>query len=353
MGSKWLIYGAYGYTGELIAREAVRRGLTPVLAGRNLQKVKVLAAELGLEMRVFPAEAAAASQLRDIDILLHCAGPFSETSEPMIEACLKARTHYLDITGEIPVFEHTHAQHGRAVDAGIVLCSGVGFDVIPTDCTALRLKELLPDATRLALGFDSDSGISPGTFKTMIQGLGSGSAVRRGGKLVAVPLGSQQRTIDFGRGSRSAIGIPWGDVATAFYTTGIPDISTWIPMAKPAAAAARTSGILRPVLSAPAVQQTLRKWVEQKVAGPDQERRANAPAYIWGEAVNAAGVRKTARIQTANVYDLTVYGALEVCRRLLEEEHAPGSWTPAKLFGAKLVEELPGSGKFEVETFYP
>jgi short subunit dehydrogenase-like uncharacterized protein len=353
MGTKWMIYGAYGYTGELIAREAVHRGLEPVLAGRNAKKLESLAGELGLEMRAFPADPAAAPQLDDIDVLLHCAGPFSETSGPMIEACLVSRTHYTDITGEIPVFEHTHAQHARAVDAGIVICCGVGFDVIPTDCAALKLKQLLPDAAHLALGFDSDSGISPGTFKTMIQGLGSGSAVRRYGKLIPVPLGSQQRTIDFGRGSRSAMGIPWGDVATAFYTTGIPNISTWIPMAKPVAAAARASSISRPLLSAPAVQKALRKWVEQNISGPDQELRTNSPAFIWGEAVNAAGVRKTVRIQTANVYDLTVYGALEVCRRLLEEENAPGSWTPASLFGAELVEGLPGSGKFETETFYP
>lgn len=353
MKTKWMIYGAYGYTGELIAREAVRRGMEPVLSGRNPQKLEALASELNLEMRIFPAVASAAVQLQDIDVLLHCAGPFSETSAPMIEACLIAQTHYLDITGEIPVFEHTHTQHARAVDAGIVLCSGVGFDVIPTDCVALRLKQLLPDALQLALGFDSDSGISPGTFKTMIQGLGSGSAMRQNGNLVSIPLGSQRRIIDFGRGSRSAMGIPWGDVATAFYTTGIPNISTWIPMAKPISAAARFSGVLRPLLSAFAVQKALRQWVEQNVAGPEQEFRESSPAFIWGEAVNAAGVRKTVRIQTANVYDLTVYGALEVCSRLLKEEFEPGSWTPSRLFGAELIEQLPGSGKFETETFYP
>lgn len=353
MKTKWMIYGAYGYTGELIAREAVRRGMEPVLAGRNPQKLEPLASELNLEIRTFPADASATMHLEDIDVLLHCAGPFSTTSEAMIEACLTARTHYLDITGEIPVFEHTHRQHARAMDAGIVLCSGVGFDVIPTDCTALRLKELLPDATHLALGFDSDSGISPGTFKTMIEGLGSGSAERRGGRLVSVPLGSQQRMVDFGRGKRSAMGIPWGDVATAFYSTEIPNISTWIPMKKSVSIAARTSSIFRPLLSAPTVQKPLTKWVEENIQGPDQDLRANSPAFIWGEASNESGIRKTARIQTANVYDLTVYGALEVCSRLLQEGYEPGSWTPARLFGSDLIEQLPGSGNFEIETFYP
>lgn len=353
METKWLIYGAYGYTGELIAREAVQRGMNPILAGRNARKLKALAAELSLEMRAFPASVHAAGQLEDIDVLLHCAGPFSQTSEPMIEACLRSHTHYLDITGEIAVFEHAFSQHDRAQEAGIVLCSGVGFDVIPTDCAALRLKELLPDATELALGFDSDSGISPGTLKTMVQGLGSGSAVRQNSALLTVPLGSQQRMIDFGRGRRPAMGIPWGDVSTAFHTTGIPTISAWIPMARTAAAAARISGILRPLLSAPVVQKGMTNWVEQHVEGPKQELRENSPAFIWGEASNAAGVRLVVRIRTANVYDLTVYGALEICSRLLSEEFEAGSWTPSRLFGSELIEMLPGSSKFETETYYP
>ena len=45
---EWLIYGANGYTGELIAREARKRGMTPILAGRSQESVASLAGELGL-----------------------------------------------------------------------------------------------------------------------------------------------------------------------------------------------------------------------------------------------------------------------------------------------------------------
>ena len=353
MNGKWLIYGAYGYTGRLIVQEAVRRGLHPVIAGRNAEKLAPLAAQFQLETRAFPLDSTTAEHLLDVDLVLHCAGPFNETSRPMIEACLESGAHYLDITGEIPVFEYTHAQHERAQAAGVVLCSGVGFDVIPTDCTALKLKELLPDAEQLALGFDSDSGISPGTYKTAIRGLGSGSAVRRNGHITAVPIGSQHRRIDFGRGSKSAIGIPWGDVATAFHTTGIPNISTWIPMPRPAIFGARLSNLVRPLLAARPVQEKLSMWVEQNINGPDETLRKNSPAFIWGEATNPDGVRKSVRIQVANVYDLTVYGALETVKRLLEGSFPSGSSTPARLFGPSLIETLPGSGKFEIDVFYP
>src|SRR3546814_18073465 len=99
----------------------------------------------------------------------------------MIEACLQAKAHYLDITGEISVFEHAQTQDARAKAAGIVVCPGVGFDVIPTDCVAAALKAALPDATHLALGFDSRSGFPPGTAKTSVEGPAPGRHGRASG----------------------------------------------------------------------------------------------------------------------------------------------------------------------------
>lgn len=353
MQKKWLIYGAYGYTGELIAREAKERGMTPVLAGRNPEMLNYLAKELELEARVFPISGNMAENLSDIALVLHCAGPFQKTSPPMIEACLEAGADYLDITGEISVFEHSFSQDEKAKSENITICSGAGFDVIPTDCTALKLKEEMPDAVSIALGFDSDSGISPGTYKTMIQGMGSGSAERRDGKIVPKPIGSQRRKIDFGRGERYAMGIPWGDVSTAFHTTGVPNISTWIPMKRSRIIGARLFSPAGSLIALPFIQKRLEKWVSLKISGPDEELRKNAPAYIWGEARNAAGVVTSVRIKTANVYDLTVFGSLEVVSRMLSGDHPSGTHTPASLFGSDLVESLSGSGRFEVETMYP
>ena len=176
MPKPWMIYGANGYTGELIAREAAGRDLKPVLAGRTAAKVEPLAASLGLQARVFDlGDAAATSKsVEGMVLVLHCAGPFSATAAPMMAACLATHAHYLDITGEISVFEHARTLDAAARAAGIVICSGVGFDVIPTDCVAAALKAVLPDATHLALGFDSRSGFSPGTAKTSVEGLAHG-----------------------------------------------------------------------------------------------------------------------------------------------------------------------------------
>jgi short subunit dehydrogenase-like uncharacterized protein len=343
---QWMIYGANGYTGKLIAREAKAQGLEPVLAGRNRGAVEALASELGFEHRIFDLrnEAATRTGLEGISAVAHCAGPFSATSQPMIDACIATHCHYLDITGEIDVFVAAQERHDDAVTAGIIVCPGVGFDVIPTDCIAATLKAELPDADHLALGFDSRSGFSPGTAKTSVESLKMGGKVREKDKIRTVPLAWQSRDIDFGNGSKFAVTIPWGDIATAWYTTGIDNIEVFIPMAPSAAARLRKLDAIRPLLGLAPVQALLKRIAGKRVKGPDSEQREKARTYVWGEAQNPAGKKVTARIETANGYDVTIHGVLMAVKHVLETENAPGYFTPSRLMGAQCVERLPGSG---------
>ena len=347
----WLIYGANGYTGELIAREAVKRGQKPVLGGRSLEKVKRLAAELNLEAIAFNLDDVeqASRQINGFALALNCAGPFSATAEPMMNACLSARAHYLDITGEIAVFELAQVLSDRARNAGIVICPGVGFDVIPTDCVAAALKDALPDATHLALGFDSRSGFSPGTAKTSVEGLAQGGKVRRNGKIETVPLAYQVRRIDFGDGEKDAMTIPWGDVSTAFHTTGIPNIEVFIPGSPRMISGAKRANYIRPLLGIKLVQKLIKARIAKTVTGPDEKTRAKMPTFVWGEATNASGNKKTARIRTANGYSLTVTGSLAVIDYLMENNPEGGAYTPSKLVGKDLVTSLPDSGSIQIE----
>lgn len=346
--AKFMIYGANGYTGELIAREAVKRGLKPLLAGRSAGKVQPLADELALEARIFELDDAA-RQLEDMELVIHCAGPFSATSAPMIEACLAAKTHYLDITGEIGVFEHAHAQNGRAKEAGIVICPGVGFDVIPTDCVAAALKQALPDATELALGFESRSRNSPGTARTSVEGLASGGKVRRDGDIITVPLGYKTRKIDFGNGEHSGATIPWGDVSTAFYSTGIGNIEVYLSLPPAVIKNMKFANRMRWLLALPPVQALMKWQAARSAPHMDAAARERAPMFVWGEAKNAKGETRTARVKTPNGYTVTYLGALAVTDHLLHNPVQGGSYTPSMLCGAGLVEQLPGSGKIEIK----
>ena len=350
MSQDWMIYGAYGYTGELIAREALRRGLKPVLAGRDEQRLGALAGELGLEHRCFGLEQAAAvrKSLTGMSLVLHCAGPFSTTARPMMEACIATGTHYLDITGEIAVFELAHELHERARQAGVLLCPGTGFDVVPTDCLALALKEALPDAVRLALGFDSRGGMSPGTARTSVEGLAQGGRIRREGRLVPVPLAWRTRRIDFGDGEKLAMTIPWGDVSTAWHSTGIPDIEVYLPASPRLVSRLKQLNWVRPLLGLGPVQSWLKGRIRRTVRGPDARQRERTPTFVWGEVENAGGERVTGRIRVANGYDVTIHAALGIAERVLELQRVSGHLTPAQLMGTRFVESLPGSGPMQI-----
>ena len=350
MPKPWMIYGANGYTGELIARDAVRRDLNPVLAGRTAAKVEQLASSLGLQARIFDLENAMATTrcIKGMGLVLNCAGPFSATAAAMMTGCLAAHVHYLDITGEIGVFEHSRTLDAAARAAGIVICPGVGFDVIPTDCVAATLKAALPDATRLALGFDSRSGFSPGTAKTSVEGLAQGGKVRQNGHIISVPLAYKTRRIDFGDGEKLAMTIPWGDVSTASATTGIPNIEVYIAGSPAMVAWARRANQLKWLLGTGVVQNFMKRRIEKTVKGPSAEKRDAQPTFVWGEVTNARGDKRTARIKTANGYSLTVTGALAVVEHLLAHDMPGGTYTPATLIGPDLLTRLPGSGPMQI-----
>ena len=346
----WMIYGANGYTGELIAKEAAKRGMRPILAGRNADKVGALAQALSLPSRVFGLDTPEDIQhgLTDVDLVLNCAGPFSQTAEPMMLACIQAKAHYLDITGEIDVFELAHELSPKAKKAKIVLCPGVGFDVIPTDCVAARLKEQMPEAVSLTLGFDSRSGLSSGTAKTTVESLKLGGRVREDGVIKSVGLAHKTRDINYGNGTKFSVSIPWGDVSTAFHSTGIRNVEVFIPSSPKNARMMRAANLARPLLGMGFVQ-TMLKGQAGKVQGPNEETRAKAPTYVWGEATDAEGRTLVARVKTANGYSLTVTGSLAVASYILMEKNITGgAYTPSKLMGSDLVERLDGSGKIQL-----
>ena len=346
----WMIYGAYGYSARLIAERAKERGLTPVLAGRNASKTEAVAAELGFEWRSFALDDAEiiAEHLSDIDAVVHCAGPFSATSAAMLEACLSSRTHYFDITGEIDVFENAHSAriNDAAQQAGIIICPGVGFDVVPTDCIARALVDALPDATDLALGFRGDMNVSPGTAKTIIERLGDGTFARRSGKLINIPI--ELRKIDYGTGPRQSMSVSWGDVSTAYYTTGIGDITVYWPANDQMLRQFRIAGFLRPLLRLGWVQGLLKRQIEKRVKGPNAEQRDSQSVYVWGEVRNAAGQVISARMTTANGYTVTQLAPVAIIEHLLVEDMPSGCTTPALLMGKVFCSSLPGSSEIRL-----
>lgn len=340
----WIIYGANGYTGRLAAKEAARRGLKPLLAGRSEAPVKALAGELGLDYRVFGLDDGQALRrhLSGSRLVLHCAGPFSRTSAPMVEACLAEGVHYLDITGEIAVFEAVHTLHDQARKSDVVLLPGAGFDVVPTDCLAARLVAELPAATSLQLAFEAGGGPSPGTAKTSLERLGQGGCIRRDGELVEVPLAWRTRTVPFAHAQREAVTIPWGDVYTAWVSTGVPDVEVYLALPPATIRKLKRMRRLQPLLRLGWVRNFMRRQVERKVRGPSDQKRADTRMQIWGEVKSADGRSVSATMTTPNGYDLTVSASLALVEMLMENGVEGGYYTPSLLAGPEFAESLPG-----------
>ncbi len=340
-----LIYGSTGYTGRLIVAEAVARGLRPTLAGRNADAVRAQAESLGLEWRAAPIDHPAAldAALSGATVVLHCAGPFAGTWRAMSDACLRRRAHYLDITGEIAVFEGLAARDAEARAAGIMLLPGVGFDVVPSDCLAAYLARRVPNAVRLALAFRALGRPSRGTLSTMIASLGSPGAVRRDGRIVPVPQAWRTRRIDFGDGKpRDATTIPWGDVSTAFHSTGISNIEVYTSMRPALRRAAIASRWLGPVLRSSVVHRVLAARVRRGPPGPSGAERERGTSLLWGEAVAANGDRAEAWLRGPSGYTLTAQTAVHLAAKALAGETRPGFQTPSRAYGADVILEIPG-----------
>ena len=347
--SNFLIYGANGYTGELIAREAARRRMKPILSGRSQTKVEPLAKELNLTCRTFSLEDKKSLEytLKEVDFVIHCAGPFSLTSAKMVEACLRLGKHYLDITGEISVFEAMARRDEEAKKSEAMIMPGVGFDVVPSDCLALHLKNQLPSATNLTLAFYGLGGISHGTQATMTMNIGNGGAIRRDGEIQRVPAAYKTREINFGEFSKTAVTIPWGDVATAFYSTGIPNIEVYTVLPEANLKLLKLSRYIGWLLKTKPVQNYLQKQIP--TGGPNAEERAKGKTYLWGEASDEQGNRIEARLVCPEGYTTTVLTALKIAEKILDGNFCAGFQTPAKCYGANLILEIEGTKRTENE----
>ncbi|HEY0048865.1 MAG TPA: saccharopine dehydrogenase NADP-binding domain-containing protein [Pyrinomonadaceae bacterium] len=342
MKKNFLIYGANGYTGELVLRYARERGLKPLIAGRNAEKIEAAARKFGVDFRVFSLEDTTRldAALSEVDFVIHCAGPFSLTSKQMVEACLRTGKHYTDITGEIAVFEAMARLDARAKEAKIMIMPGVGFDVVPSDCLARHLKNRLPSATHLTLAFYGMGRISHGTRATMTMNAGGGGAIRQNGEITRVPAAWKSREIDFGEVKKTGTTIPWGDVSTAFYSTGIPNIEVYTVVPETARKMMKLSRYLGWLLAAKPVQNYLQKQIPP--GGPGDEERARGKTLLWGAASDAQGNRVESRLTAPEGYTTTVLTALQIAEKILDGNFCDGFQTPAKCYGADLILEIEG-----------
>jgi len=350
MNGRVLIYGATGYTGRLIVDLARTYGVQPVVAGRDTRAVAELANAYSLPQRVFSLDNAGKviAGLDGVQVVLNCAGPFVHTSRPIVDACIANGAHYLDITGEIVVFEALAARSAEAQNAGIMLLPGVGFDVVPTDCLAAHLKRRLPGARVLRLGIAGTGRLSRGTRTTMLEHHHMGGMIRRDGSIARVPAAWRTRQIDFGNGPRTTVTIPWGDVATAYYTTAIPNIEVYARTPALMCTGLRLGRHVGWLTKQRAVKSVLRRLVRAGEPGPTRAEREQGRSFVWGRVEDEQGRAAEARMSGPDGYTMTAHTALLAVQRVLRGNAPTGFQTPALAYGPDFVLETPNTERTDL-----
>ena len=347
-----MIYGSTGYTGRLIVGQAIEAGLTPLLAGRSRDALREQAERFDLPWLAYSLDRTGdvTEALSHADVVINAAGPFLETASPMIEACLRARVHYLDISGELPVFQGALQKDQEAAEAGVMLMPGAAWSVVATDCLAAHVAAKLPGAKYLRIGIAHSSIASRGSARSALGLISSQVAIRRNGRLASVPVGRLERSFDFGDGAKPCMALSWPDVLCAYHTTGAPNIEVYMDIGGLPRFAAPLSSWIGELFQLPGLQPVLRAAAQLLPRGPEEDARKAATQMIVVEGEDNWRRSASARLTTADGYGFTAAACVAIAERVLEGEYRPGFQTPAGLFGADFVLRLKGTRRDDIEA---
>jgi short subunit dehydrogenase-like uncharacterized protein len=355
MRRRILIYGATGYTGRLIAERARNSRCAAIVAGRTASLVQTLASTLGVSARVVALDEPDAldQALGDICVVINAASPFAQTARPIIEACLRTRTHYLDIAGELPAFQDAHSYDDAARECGVMIMPGVGLGIVASDCLAMHVAALVPNAKYLRIGLARPDLISRGSLRTVLAMADSHVSVRRNGRLISLPAGRLQRAFDYGDGERQSVSVSWADIFTAYYSTGIRNIEAYIQADLPSRTLYQLTVGIADALRYPPIQRFLSVAAEAWPEGPSALQRRDEMCIIVAEAEDSWRRRRCARLKTLDGYSFTAQASMAIAKRVVLGEFIPGFQTPGKLYGANFVLGLEGSHREDLFEPFP
>lgn len=341
-----IVYGSYGYTGRLIVDELKKKSFNIILAGRKREALQEQADKTGYPFEVVDVSNSAnlKNLLLKASLVLHCGGPFRFTAQAMADACIETKTHYTDITGEWQVFELLAGYDEAAKKAGIQIMPGTGFDVVPSDCLAVHLKKRLPSATHLQLAFAMvPGGMSRGTKKSMTESLGYGGVMRKDNELVPFTLGKDVLELDFGSFTTKTTRIQWGDISTAWRSTGIANIEVFAGASAGSIRGLKISNWLGWLLRNRSVKNFLLKKIDQGSAGPSAKHLQTGKCFLRGTVWDAEGNIRTSLFNGPNAYLLTAKTAVLIAEKIMAGNFNAGYKTPAMQYGADLVLEIADS----------
>lgn len=343
MKDNWLIYGATGYTGTLIAEEAVIRGHQPILAGRDEHRLRALAERLNLEWRAFSLEDEhALMQAADsVHLFLNAAGGFPDNCANIMNSCLSAATHYLDISNHISVLQAAQARHRSAIKKGIAIVPGVGFGTVASNCLIKQMCAHRPHPVSLEVVISPHiAQKSAGAAQSTLETIAQGGCVRRHGNLSPTRFGHGARRIHTARGIHNVIPIPSGDLEAAYMVSRATDITVYMPTRLSPFLARFVLPLAERLLSIKTIRQRIERWIaKQDFASKAQKNTAAQHSWVWVKASYASGDSVEASLTTGEGYDFTASASVLAIERVLANKSV-GAMSPGSALGVDFVQQI-------------
>ncbi|CAO3675248.1 unnamed protein product [Umbelopsis ramanniana] len=365
-----MIYGCTGYMGTMVSEAIAQHPQLSqlcVLSGRSKAKVRNLATQLSLPWCSFKlSDSLIDHYLKDINIVLNMAGPYVETTEPLIMSCIRTHTDYLDISKEQQSLQLLFQTLSTQIQsANIIAIPGLGFDSVATDCLAALLRHHLPTATHLNMSFAFSNiadgiPVSRGIWKSNVRNMFSAADMNLAcaeGAIQEVPLFYKSRNVTFPNAGKTLVATAGGaNCYIASRSTHIENIDTFIPI---------DVNIMRLILFVWRVFAFLLRWIPlmhwfilhvmdySLTKGPSEYQRKGKRIDVWGE-VRDAQQGKVIRgsIQVMEAYGFAQQAAIEGLLRIISDRHiSPGVWTPSQAFGPEFVLSIPGTVAYTFVKF--
>lgn len=343
---KIIVYGAYGYTGKLISNQLKDKIQDVLLSGKNENKLRTLSDNTGFSFLAIDLQNKKnlTELFSQTEIVINAAGPFINTCCQIIEACIESKSHYIDINGDIKVFEIIKSYGEKATQAGVMILSGAGFDIVPSDCLAVKLKKMMTNPTHLKIAFaTSGGGISHGTALTVLGRIGEKALKREDGKLKQISMGKNSMWVDFGEAKKFTINMSWGDVSTAYTSTGIENIETYMAVKPKIYYFLKLQFIFNWLLRLGIVRNMIKNYIDKNIVGPNEISREKAYSLFYAEIKNSSGHTMSARLKTDEGYNLTAKATVLIAKKVLNNDFKIGYQTPAKAYSENLIFEIEGT----------
>jgi short subunit dehydrogenase-like uncharacterized protein len=311
-----LIYGATGFTGKLIAQEAVRRGIKFEIAGRDQAEVSAYAAQLNVPFHVFSVDDQEgwAKALAGKTSLLNVAGPFSATAEQAMNASITHKVNYIDISAEVDVYRLAESKDEAAKAAGIMILPGAGL-FVSYDPLAVHTAKRVNSPVLLRAGYKYSGGFSPGSIASSANIINAGLLVRKNGELVKMDK-ADPAVFDSGNGPEEYLLTPFGGTVLSYKSTGIKDIEEYFQMALPAS-----------------------KPEGETVDAADAEFKDKSILVI--EVTGDDGTVVRSKLEMDAGYGPTIFSSVEIVSRTLDGFLKVGFQSPASAYGEELLKALP------------